>query len=193
MLLPVSSSPLSATDSEDRLLTKQLVLADTNAELNRFAFSHFDDQSETSPNGSHQRLKSIQFNPEVNVRYIRPRSNTMRSTMSDASASSSGFPNSPRECKVELNDASPEDSDDDDFERFYKTMPPMDFSVIRDGRRRASVDEFAIIGTPSLYTHETDTPDARESTTVLRGPSRTRSVSCDDYFFQSTNIAAPRQ
>jgi hypothetical protein len=183
MQLPVTSSPISVTDSEDGLLSEHLVLASCNAEENRFTMSHYDDISEATPMNIQPRIKSIHFNPEVDVRFIRPRSNTMRSTTSDVSGGSYTYPVSPigEDGKMQLNDISSPVSDDDEFEKFYRTMPRMNLEILTK-RRRSSIDEISL---PSSYTpplvYTGDDVDFYNSCDRV---NRSRSVSCDDYFFR---------
>ena len=176
MQLPLSSSINSQTDSEDGLLSQSLRLADSNAEINRFAFSHYDEYSDVSPASSRAYLRSINFNPEVSVRFIRPRSNTMKSNLSDASVGSgTRFPESPigRDAKQLLKESSPI-SDDEEFDRFYKTMRPMKLFPTRISTRRLSMD---------------DTPCIHEESPRNYRANRTRSISCDDNFFQTINFS----
>ena len=187
MQLPVSSSPISATDSEDMSVARRLVLAGNNAEVNRFAFFQYDDLSETTPIHAKTRTKELQFNPVVNVRSIRPRSNTMRSNISDTSCCTTS-PRAP-DYMVELNDCNP-DSDDDEFDRFYKTMPSVDVLSML-GQRRASVDDVSLkIMTKAGFFGPADS--IYESDSAFEGISpeqllRPRSVSCDDFFFREHN------
>ena len=168
MRLPLSSSLPSVTDSEDGEISKHLLLADTNAEFNRIALSQYDNDSDNSSTSSYsperEPLRLINFHPEVRVRFIRPRSSTMRSSFSD-------IPGSFRCCdspigedsKQLLRESSPQ-SDDEEFDRFYRTMQPV------CGRSRGQSFEEAT-ESPSVHT--------------VSGGNRRRSVSCDDLFFQS--------
>jgi len=189
MQLPVSSSPISATDSEDVSVARRLVLAGNNAEVNRFAFFQYDDPSETTPIHTKTRTKELQFNPIVKVRSIRPRSNTMRSNVSDASCCTTS-PRAP-DYMVELNDSNP-DSDDDEFDRFYKTMPSVDVLSMM-GHRRASVDDVSLKWmTTAGFFGSTDSTNGSDSATDGMSAEqllRPRSVSCDDYFFRQHNFS----
>jgi hypothetical protein len=186
MQLPASSSPVSVTDSEDASVARRLIVASNNAEVNRFAFFQYDDISETTPVHVKTHTRELHFDPIVKVRAIRPRSNTMKSNVSDLSVGSSCCPVSPRgsDYVIELNDTNP-DSDDDEFNRFYNTMPSVDIISVL-GKRRASVDDLSFIvadesgffGLQGSSNEALTTPD---STTHVARP---RSVSCDDYFFR---------
>jgi len=189
MQLPVSSSPVSATDSDDASVARRLVLAGNNAEVNRFAFFQYDDLPETTAIHVKTRARELQFHPIVKVRGIRPRSNTMRSNVSDASCCTTS-PRAP-DYMIELNDTNP-DSDDDEFDRFYKTMPSVDVSSLL-GQRRASVDELSLklmtksgfFGSGDSITESNLAVDELSTEPLLRP----RSVSCDDFFFRQHNLS----
>jgi hypothetical protein len=189
MQLPISSS---FPDSEDSVLSHQLHLADANAELNRFGLSYGEAPSyEYSPSCVRANGKAIIFNPEVSVRFIRPRSNTMRSSVSDASVNSlNRYGESPLgpDSMQRLKESSPL-SDDEEFERFYKTMPQVRVQASHSSELpvcRLSLDGLARNDRMSSYYEEDDvtatiTPDENRYT-------RTRSISRDEDFFQTNFI-----
>lgn len=186
MQLPVSSSPVSVTDSEDASVARRLVVASNNAEVNRFAFFQSDEISETTPVNVKAHSRELHFDPIVKVRAIRPRSNTMKSNISDLSVGSSCCTLSPRasDYLIELNDTNP-DSEDDEFNRFYSTMPSVDILSVL-GQRRTSLDDLVLrfgngsgfFGQQESLNEAVTTPDSTGHVT------RARSVSCDDYFFR---------
>jgi hypothetical protein len=190
MMLPVSSSPISASDSDDASVARRLVLAGNNAEVNRFAFFQYDEPTETTPIHTKTRARELQFNPIVNVRAIRPRSYTLRSNISDVSMGSSCCAASPRapDYQEDLNDTNP-DSDDDEFDRFYKTMPSMDVLNIGD-RRRSSVDDFSLKLISHMgYVHSQESIPESFDASSNEHSNRPRSISCDDFFFRQHNLA----
>ncbi len=190
MQLPLSSS---LSESEDGVLHQHLKLADSNAELNKCIFYGLEVPYETSSTDLAACARGIYFNPEVSVRFIRPRSNTMRSNLSDVSiASNNRYGESPLgpDSKQQLKESSPQ-SDDEEFEKFYKTMPQVriyqghlsNHPVRRlslDGDMRGGIEEM-----PSYYEDDdatsTSTPDENRY-------SRTRSMSCDEFFFHTNSI-----
>ena len=170
MRLPLSSSLPSIADSDDGSLSRQLMLADTNAEYNRIAFSGYDDFtdiSSPSPNSEKDPMRSINFHPQVKVRFIRARSNTMRSSFSDlvGSIMCSDSPIGEDSTQM-LKECSPQ-SDDEEFDRFYRTMQPPICSIPNPSSRvrRLSYDDDGGMFEGSLQ--------------VL---SRPRSISCDNFF-----------
>jgi hypothetical protein len=174
MRLPLSSSLPSVGSSDDGALARQLLLAGTNAEVNRISCGEFDNESDvlSSPRTPNPRFeKLINFNPQVSVRFIRARSNTMHSSFSDLSGSlryldSPIAPDATQQLKECY-----QDSDDEEFDRFYRTMeyPPLRPQVCTNRARRLSLDH------------------VDENTTSYVG-SRARSVSCDDMVFQSMKL-----
>ena len=77
-------------DEEEGHLSARLILAENNSEYNRIQCYDSDDpydqsMSPTMPMSRNSR--SINFNPEVSVRFIRARSNTILSNVSDVSGS----------------------------------------------------------------------------------------------------------
>ena len=175
MQLPLSSSLPSITDSEDGLLTSHLMLADANAELNRMAYDDFDEYSDGSPTTPQAYHRIINFNPEVNVRFIRPRSGTMRSSFSDITGTIRSI-DSPlhKDCKQSLKESSPLSDDDEEFDRFYKTMESKQSLASPRSRRRLSMDETI----PRYKAHRFEAHFGH-----FVG-NRRRSLSCDNYFFQ---------
>jgi len=171
MLLPLSSSLPSIADSEDGILSKQLMLADTNAEYNRIAFSQYDDYSDiSSPSPAttlREPLKTITFHPEVSVRFIRPRLNTARSSFSDFFGSFK-CPDSPlcEDSTQTLKESSPH-SGDEEFDRFYRTMESHNYQI----------------PTPPARSRRLSFDDGLDIESRHRG-NRPRSISCDDHFFQ---------
>ena len=173
MRLPLSSSLPSVGSSEDASLARQLLLAGSNAEVNRISCIEFDvsDIASSPELPSTTLRKVIDFNPNVKVRFIRGRSNTMHSSFSDLSSSWRHLdsPVAPDGFQ-QLKDCLP-DSDDEEFDRFYRTMeyPNTRIPVGRNRGRRFSLDH----------------SDDHE---VPRTESRARSVSCDDFVFQSMKL-----
>jgi hypothetical protein len=172
MRLPLSSSLPSIGSSDDGGLSKQLLLAGTNAEFNRISCCEFnnDSDSSSSPQTFDSRAnKSIIFNPQVAVRFIRARSNTTHSGPSDMSNSLRSV-DSLVVLDSTLNLKEPDiDSDDEEFDRFYRTMRPSVclFTPSQRRNRRYSLDE------------RDESP---------RMESRPRSVSCDELVFQSMKL-----
>ena len=173
MRLPLSSSLPSVGSSDDGALARHLLLAGTNAEVNRISCGEFDNESDVlssprTPNPCFERV--INFNPQVSVRFIRPRSNTIQSSLSDWSASMR-YLDSPiaPDATQELKECC-QDSDDDEFDRFYRTMlnPPR-LGVPFPHSRRFSLDNVD----ENAPSHESGRP---------------RSVSCDDFVFQSMKL-----
>ena len=178
MRLPLSSSLNSLADSEDGI-SKQLMIAGTNAEFNRISCCDFEDDSDgtRSPvTPTRRSLKSINFDPNVRVRFIRPRSNTLRSSFSDLSASFRCLDSPVAGDSTQLlKEASPQ-SDDEEFDRFYRTMDlhRCQIPTPPSRSRRFSLDQV----------HELNVDDIHSP----RLGGRTRSVSCDDFVFQTMNI-----
>jgi hypothetical protein len=170
MRLPLSSSLPSIADSDDGSLSRQLMLADTNAEYNRIAFNGYDnytDISSPSPYSERDPLRSIDFHPQVKVRFIRARSNTMRSSFSDLMGSfmCSDSPVGADSTQM-LKECSPH-SDDEEFDRFYRTMqsPICSIPTQQSRSRRLSYDD--------------DSSNLEGTFQVLQRP---RSISCDNFF-----------
>jgi len=162
-------------DEDEGHLSARLILAENNSEYNRIQCYDSDDLYEQSLSPTmpmSRNSRSINFNPEVSVRFIRARSNTILSNTSDVSGSFrlSTSP-IPPDTKQILRECSPV-SDDEEFDRFYRTMDSSTncFPLILPGARRLSFDCYN--GSPRL-----------------RSPTgRHRSLSCDDMFFHSLTI-----
>lgn len=174
MRLPLSSSLPSVGSSDDGILAKQLLLAGTNAEFNRASCSGIDKWDTSSSPGtlSPRESKAIIFNPEVSVRFIRRHPNVPTSGVSDAFGSfrSSDSPIAPDATQSLKDDYV--DSDDEEFDRFYRSMRPgLDLSHGSAGERtrRLSLDQYE-----EIFSHQTE--------------RRERSVSCDEYLFQSMKL-----
>lgn len=169
MRLPITPSHLSSQDLDDNALDVHLLHAGANSECNRIQCIDFDDfrdgQVTPKPIGRSQ-LRSIKFHPEVSIRFIRARSNTIRSSISDNSSShwSSSSP-MPPDTKLLLREYSPV-SDDEEFDRFYNAPESgFAFPSCLDPRLRSLsfdyLDEPRLIGLSSR---------------------RRRSFSCDELF-----------
>jgi hypothetical protein len=173
MRLPLSSSLPSVGSSEDGILACQLLLAGANAEVNRISCFEFDESDiRASPDTPAGRLKrTIDFNPTVAVRFFRGRSNTMNSSFSDLSSSWRHLDSPTAVDGVQqLKECLP-DSDDEEFDRFYRTMeyPNVRIPLGTNRLRRLSLDQSEDYDPPSVA-------------------ARARSVSCDDFVFQSMKL-----
>ena len=168
MQLPLSSSLPSITDSEDGVLTSHLMMANANAEFNRMAYEDFDEYPDNSPITPQACGRLINFHPEVNVRFIRPRSGTQLSNVSDSSGTYRYLDSPVRpDCKQSLKESSPLSDDDEEFDRFFKTMEYRHSFGAHRTPRRLSMDE-TFPRFPHPYSNS----------------NRQRSLSCDNYFFQ---------
>ena len=165
MQLPLSSSVASISDSDD-LLTNHLMLANANAEMNRVGYDAYEDYSDASPVTPQAYQRVLQFNPEVTVRFIRPRSGTIMSSFSDI-CGTIRCADSPlqADCKQTLKESSPLSEEDDEFDRFYKTMECRGSL----NSRRFSMDE----SIPVYRSTSRLTPNFQHH-------NRQRSLSCDD-------------
>jgi hypothetical protein len=174
MRLPLSSSLPSVGSSDDGILAKQLLLAGTNAEFNRASCSGIDksDTSSSPRTLSPHEFKAINFNPEVSVRFIRRYAKISNSGVSDAFGSfrSSDSPIAPDATQSLKDDYV--DSEDEEFDRFYRSMRP-GLGISNPGStersRRFSLDQL-------------------EENLSDRTGGRARSVSCDEYLFQSMKM-----
>jgi hypothetical protein len=169
MRLPLSSSLPSVGSSDDGALTSQLLLAGANAEVNRFSWGEFDDSDlSASHRTTHAGLtRSINFNPKVAVRFIRSRSQTVFPSLSDISSSLRSFDSPVAADDIQALKDSLVDSDDEDFERFYRTMESSTAGITRPVNR------------PRRFSFES------LDDLSVGASGRARSVSCDDYVFQS--------
>lgn len=178
MRLPLSSSLNSIADSEDGI-SKQLLIAGTNAEFNRISCCDYDDESELTHSPAtptRHSLKSINFDPQVRVRFIRPRSNTLRSSFSDLSSSFRCLDSPVAHDSTQLLKESSPQSDDEEFDKFYRTMEAHRCAIPTppSRSRRLSFDQVHEMHLDGLHSP--------------RLGGRTRSVSCDDFVFQTMNI-----
>ena len=174
MLLPLSYSLPNNTDSDDGSIYAQLQLANTNAEYNRVQCFHSDDDYPETVirNPVRVRCKGINFHPEVSVRYIPSRAKT--ANVGSGETSSYLMLNDspvPPDSKLLLKECSPV-SDDEDFNRFYRTMESnvACLPIIQARCRTFSLD--------CLNDYPQSSPASR----------RPRSMSCDDLFLPALKL-----
>lgn len=117
----------------------------------------------------------------------------MRSNLSDVSITSvSRYGESPLapDSKQRLKESSPH-SDDDEFERFYNTMPQVRIyrgNITAHPVRRLSLDGNVRGGIQEMPSYYEDDDATSTSTPDEHRYSRTRSMSCDDFFFHNNTI-----